>query len=430
MCGMVGAMVADSKWNLNTSELNTFNNLLYCSALRGADSTGVMVWDGKHVKMIKAAGHPADFIYSELYRNFINGIKDIKMIFGHTRLATVGKITSKNAHPFRVDNKIMLMHNGNVQSVAEETVKDYEVDSLALATALSKQSADTVFENFDGAAACIWFDLEFMTLNMYRNYQRPLSMTGGTITNYVASEADMLKWIVGRSSSSSYMAIKEIPTFEIGTIDLNNIKSAPEYKKVTRKYAPVQRWKNGGWSEYGDDYETEEGPGYRVVNRRASRVSSITPPESRKALPALPSLISIPDHVKNVSPYNIVKEFGPFKVNEEIIVVVHTKEEYKTNDNVRYKVLCAPMFIGDQKQWDVAEYNCARTLFFTGDKDEAQKWLDEEFAVAKITSIRYNSAWTDYSERLTVYLSSLKPIGPEQIACINLTESVEAAING
>jgi hypothetical protein len=424
MCGLVGALVADSKWNLNNSEINIFNNLLYCSALRGADSTGVMAWDGKHVKMIKAAGHPADFIYSELYRNFLNGIKDLKMIFGHTRLATVGKVTSKNAHPFRVDNKIMLMHNGGVQSVAGETVKEFEVDSLALATALSKQSADTVFETFEGAAACIWFDMEFLTVNFYRNYQRPLSMTTSTITNYLASEADMLKWILGRGHNG-HLQIKEVPSQELGTIDLKEIHPLPDFKKITRKYnyQANQGWSSGRtWDGY-TDYETEEYPGYKVINRR-NKHSSITPKqpphEPRRSLPA-PTTINVEASVKNVSPFHLLKEFGPFKVGEEIIVVVHTKEEYRTQSGMRFKVLCAPLFVGDQKEFDVAEYNCAKAQFFTPELAVAQKYLDEEFALGKITSIRYNSKWEDLSDRLTIYLSELREISPEVVAKINFT---------
>jgi len=433
MCGLVGALVADNKWNLNSSEIGTFNNLLYCSALRGADSTGVMVWDGKHVKMIKAAGHPADFLYSDLYRNFINEIKEIKMIFGHTRLATVGKINSKNAHPFRT-GKIMLMHNGNVQSVPGEVIKEHEVDSLALAVSLSKNPAETVFESFDGAAACIWFDMETKKLNLYRNFQRPLSMTESTITNYLASEGDMLKWVLGRGHNG-HLKIKELPTYELGMIDLDNIQSVPEFKKITRKYNYSNNnhnWKDNwkGWPNGGldADYETEEGPGYKIVNRRRTTTTIpatnevIDPPAPRRSLPA-PNLITVDDDVKRISHYHVLKEYGPFSVGADLIVIVHTKEQFEgAQGKVRYRVLCSPIFLGDQKQYSLPEYNCAKVQFFTGELEEAQKWLDEEFAVAQITNIRYNSKWIDNSDRIAVYVTNLKSISSELASHINTVE--------
>jgi len=79
------------------------------------------------------------------------------MVMAHTRFATVGKISVKNAHPFKVGN-ILLSHNGavyNHDEMGKKYSREYEVDSEHLAMHLN-EGKDT--SELEGYGAIVWSD--------------------------------------------------------------------------------------------------------------------------------------------------------------------------------------------------------------------------------------------------------------------------------
>ena len=147
MCGIFGGIGR----NLNTGIIRA---LALVNRERGTDSLGFFSNSGK---MCKRAGDPivclgdadfADFIDKSCCKGWF--------IAGHTRLATCGKVTDRNAHPFRF-GRIIGCHNGCINLPRKS---NYAVDSEYLFDSLEKANGDyqKAFAEISGYWALAWFD--------------------------------------------------------------------------------------------------------------------------------------------------------------------------------------------------------------------------------------------------------------------------------
>lgn len=212
MCGLV-AVVSKSSSGFIKSQCEMFHELLYVDNFRGDDSTGVFMVDRTgDLEMIKEASSAPDFVrrheFDVMMRNtFSRG----RAIVGHNRKATKGTINDVNAHPFVVDDKIVLVHNGTLYGDYKKLAgagNDVDVDSHAIAHIIHQKGDDVeaALQEVNGAYALIWFDMEKQTLNFIRNAQRPLHFLD-TGTEWVwASEKNMLDWMVSRHNLKGTVA--------------------------------------------------------------------------------------------------------------------------------------------------------------------------------------------------------------------------------
>ena len=82
------------------------------------------------------------------------------IFIGHTRQSTYGSNTAENAHPFNINNQLVLAHNGTISNIwdlcRDHNVphKDIFVDSKALGEILNKDGYK-VLEEYKGGAALI-----------------------------------------------------------------------------------------------------------------------------------------------------------------------------------------------------------------------------------------------------------------------------------
>jgi glucosamine--fructose-6-phosphate aminotransferase (isomerizing) len=118
MCGIVGAV---SERDVVPILLEGLKRLEY----RGYDSAGIAVLQGaNHLQRSRAQGKVA-VLNEQLQQNPIQGTTGI----AHTRWATHGKPSERNAHPHMAGNRVVLVHNGiieNYESLKEKLGKTKE----------------------------------------------------------------------------------------------------------------------------------------------------------------------------------------------------------------------------------------------------------------------------------------------------------------
>jgi hypothetical protein len=182
---------------------------LIFDTLRGDDSTGVMgrVHTGvdKPYGWFKQTGPGWDFIREKGFqKGYVDRIDEYDVIVGHNRAATMGSVTTDNAHPF-IHGDITLVHNGTLRSMADLPFldKDIKVDSEMIAWNLSQfepGEADKVLNKLNGAFALVWMDRRDHSVNIVRNTERPLHMTlsYGNDCLYFMSEGAMLEMTLKR----------------------------------------------------------------------------------------------------------------------------------------------------------------------------------------------------------------------------------------
>jgi glucosamine--fructose-6-phosphate aminotransferase (isomerizing) len=106
MCGIVGYLGEKKVKEVLIDGLRTLE-------YRGYDSAGISIFDGKNIKRVRAAGKLIE-LENKLGSIDFSGRSGI----GHTRWATHGKPTERNAHPHTAQ-KISLVHNGIIENYLE-----------------------------------------------------------------------------------------------------------------------------------------------------------------------------------------------------------------------------------------------------------------------------------------------------------------------
>ena len=114
MCGIIGILGSAP---VAGQLVDSLKRLEY----RGYDSAGVATLEGGHLARRRAEGKLKN-LEAKLDREPLSGHTGI----GHTRWATHGKPTERNAHPHATD-RVAVVHNGiieNFRELREELVKN------------------------------------------------------------------------------------------------------------------------------------------------------------------------------------------------------------------------------------------------------------------------------------------------------------------
>lgn len=175
MCGLVGVF-SKLQNGFSNNARDAFYTLLSIDTLRGEDSTGAfLVHLNGDLTMAKEASTGPEFLRSSAYSDLHRlAFQEGAAMIGHNRKATKGSIKDENAHPFVVDDKIVLVHNGGMWGNHKQHA-DVEVDSHAIAHLLAEHATpEEALGRFSGAYALMWYDVENEIVNIIRNKERPL----------------------------------------------------------------------------------------------------------------------------------------------------------------------------------------------------------------------------------------------------------------
>lgn len=276
MCGIVAVVSAYSN-GFSTAEADMFRDLLFMDTLRGVDSTGVFGVDNRgNVQIHKEATSAPWFLSTDEYKEFS---RDIifrgKIAVGHNRAATRGIVNDKNAHPFCIDDKLVLVQNGTFYG-DHKHIHDTEVDTEAIAHLLAREpDIEKALRQVNAAYAFIWYEVQSRKLNFLRNDDRPLytarTADGGVV---FASEGHMIATAAARRNikllDEPYIMEEDnlfTMTFENGGYDTKNTKLDCKYKgppfRQTKYYPGACAW---------DDYD-----GFGVYEATPTVVTHSTP---------------------------------------------------------------------------------------------------------------------------------------------------------
>ena len=246
MCGIVGVIGQGSSRNLSNltrQHAEIFSLLLYIDQIRGEDSTGMFLGDVRNVAKSKFAKSPwikkaipgSDFVREPDVVKLLGRYSSYGMMIGHNRAATRGTVSNKTAHPFSFKD-ITLVHNGTLSSIKDlpstgDNSLD-QVDSARIAAFIGgHKPAEYVkcLEQLDGAYTLIWYNRTNNQLYMARNNDRPLHFVDTSTALYLASEAEMLQWVIGRKLRYANLTpfsleAGQMHVFDLGAVNRTKIE--------------------------------------------------------------------------------------------------------------------------------------------------------------------------------------------------------------
>lgn len=239
-----------------------FEELMLLSNLRGWEGAG-FIGQRRDMKLYthKTMRTGLDLVHSAPFQGMVNdrsGNHTIRLLIGHTRWPTKGDRVIDNVHPHDFPN-VIGVHNGTLSRVAGHSVPDGASDSRLLYEAFNEEDPIGALKGSTGAYALAWVDKVANTLNLVRNWHRPLwiaklnvNKKAGTMgTLLFSSERIFLEFVLTRSNQMKNAELEEISAEKLYTFNLKDLSGIKE-PKITALYPPFT---SSGYS-YGRSYGT------------------------------------------------------------------------------------------------------------------------------------------------------------------------------
>ncbi len=198
LCGYISHRKADNELSREQKETRRriFQALHLAMECRGTDSAGIATLIKGNLQLTKRAETVSLFMKDKTYKKFLEANPEI--VIGHTRAATTGLVTDKNAHPFR-RGSIVAAHNGIISNYRELDNK-VDVDSEVVVGLLHEFKNDFVkaFAEVSGSCALTWFDINKPDRVYLVSHDNPLAVCSvkSLKTVFWVSLKDVLKIVL------------------------------------------------------------------------------------------------------------------------------------------------------------------------------------------------------------------------------------------
>lgn len=229
MCGLCG--VAGP--GLNNWDVDNFRELLYVTALRGQQGTGVARIDSgnrRSVDILKSVYDASYFLNMDAARKHPIIKSSLTALYmGHCRSPTKGTVSQDNAHPFDT-GRYVSAHNGTLvdREFSDAKMTDSEMMFRKMERSGVKKTLGGLA--FSSAYAVSIWDKQEKKLTLGRNSQRTLY--GVFLKNrdvfYWSSESEMLRLILARNREQR-KEVKYLQPDTLYSINPMAINSDKEY---------------------------------------------------------------------------------------------------------------------------------------------------------------------------------------------------------
>jgi hypothetical protein len=269
MCGIVGIISSYSN-GFSSKEAQALEELIYMDTLRGFDATGIMYADNKkNIQVHKAAMPGFAFLSTKEWKDSRSElIHKGRWAFAHNRAATRGAKTDENAHPFVVNDNIILMQNGTYKGDHKKH-KDTEVDTEACAHVIAEStSISEALKKLNAAFTFVWYNVKESTIYAIHNEDRPLAIgylkDGGVL---LGSEKDMLALAGSRAGLEFKNPPYDVKEGQLLSFNMDGDKYKENHQDIEYKYSGAA-WDGAEWGSYlGGNYHQRTLPAPQASNR-------------------------------------------------------------------------------------------------------------------------------------------------------------------